>query len=148
MLFVIMIISRLLQLQLVQQQRWHASPYSDDTFYALKDSVGSKDIIILHISSYLKYPVYDMDDSFDIEDIIFFHIVGSYLDDTVYDVDHSIGGDDIIFFHTGSNSAGLLRIGDNLKMMPWCPPLVKSLLSHLDYIVPEDLGGNLVTSSC
>ena len=58
-----------------------------------------------------------MDDSVGGKDIIFFHI-SSYLDDTVYDVDHSIGGDDIIFFHTGSNSAGLLRIGDNLEMMP------------------------------
>ena len=76
----------------------------------MNDSVGSKDIIILHISSYLKYPVYHNDDSFAIETIIIFHIVGSYLNHTVYDVDDSIGGDDIIFFHTGSSSAGLLRI--------------------------------------
>ena len=63
-------------------------------------------------------------------------------------MDDSVGGDDIIFFDTGSSSAGLLRIGDNLEMLPSCRALVKSLLSHLDYIVPEDLGGDLVTSSC
>ena len=74
---------------------------------------------------------------------------GCYLDDTVYDVDDSVGSGDIIFFHTGSSSTSLLGIGDNLEMLMTLSGLRKvSVLSHLDYIVPEDLGGNLCTPSC
>ena len=48
----------------------------------MNDSVGSKDIINLHIGSYLKDPVYEMDDSFAMMYIIVRH-TGYYINDTV-----------------------------------------------------------------
>ena len=109
--------------------------------------VGDKEIRLLYIGSYLDDSVYYTAEFAGEENILVLYI-GSYLDETVYDVDDSVGSGDIIFFHTGSSSTSLLGIGDNLEMLLTSTSNKVSVSSHLDYIVPEDLGGNLSTSSC